>query len=224
VRWYDFPSLFVAGHLPDLTPGLRALAPALYRLAMGIGGVQFPADPIENEPDYSSAPAAFEAQPPIGILFDNGSGSTTPGASVAGFEQSFSRFPLPGTSAVSWYLGPGGTLPELRPGPVGWTRSRGPRTRAPRRTSAGTPGPAVCGARRRITTGHRIPPEGAATPARAARSSNTAVVGAGALHAWIKPSTPDVDLKVTISEGNYSGLGREVFVPVGTLGYQAAVG
>jgi hypothetical protein len=50
------------------------------------------------------------------------------------------------------------------------------------------------------------------------------VVGAGALHAWIKPSTPDVDLKVTISEGNYSGLGREVFVPVGTLSYQAAVG
>jgi len=28
VRWYDFPSLFVAGHLPDLTPGLRARAPA----------------------------------------------------------------------------------------------------------------------------------------------------------------------------------------------------
>ena len=223
MRWYDFPSLFVAGHLPDLTPGLRALAPALYRLAMGIGGVQFPPDPIENEPDYSSALAAFEAQPPIRILFDNGSGSTTPGAPVAGFEQLFSRFPLPGTSAVSWYLGPGGTLPELRPGPVGWTRSRGPRTRAPRGTSAGTPGPAVCGHDAELPLDTESRRNGAVT-LLAPLASKTAVAGAGALHAWIKPSTPDVDLKVTISEGNYSGLGREVFVPVGTLSYQAAVG
>ena len=105
VRWYDFLSLFVAHRLPDLTPGLRALAPELYQLAMGIPGVQFPADPIEDEPDYASALAAFEAEPQVRILFDNGAGSSTPGAPVAGFEQSFSSFPIPGTSAESWYLG-----------------------------------------------------------------------------------------------------------------------
>ncbi len=93
VRWYDFLSLFVAHRLPDLTPGLRALAPELYQLAMGIPAVQFPADPIEDEPDYASALAAFEAQPSVRILFDNGAGSATPGAPVAGFEQSFSAVP-----------------------------------------------------------------------------------------------------------------------------------
>ena len=46
----------------------------------------------------------------------SGSCSTTapagrrPGAPGAAFEQSFARLPLPGTQAVSWYLGFGGTL------------------------------------------------------------------------------------------------------------------
>ena len=43
-------------------------------------------------------------------MFDNGAGSTTAGAPYPGFEQSFSRFPIPGTQARSWYLGAGGTL------------------------------------------------------------------------------------------------------------------
>ena len=34
----------------------------------------------------------------------------TPGSPVPGFEHSFSRFPVPGTQARSWYLGPSGTL------------------------------------------------------------------------------------------------------------------
>ena len=72
---------------------MRSLAPLLYQTAMGIGGVTFPADPIENEPDYASALAAFEAAPPIRILFDNGAGGSTPGAPVAAFEQSFARLP-----------------------------------------------------------------------------------------------------------------------------------
>jgi predicted acyl esterase len=45
--------------------------------------------------------------------------------------------------------------------------------------------------------------------------SNTVVVGAGALHAWIEASTPDVDLQVTVSEVRPDG--NETFVQSGWL-------
>ena len=99
VRWYDFLSLFVGPRLPDLTPSLRALAPLLYQTAMGISGVTFPADPIENEPDYASALAAFESHGAGPDPVRQRRRRLDAGRAVAGFEQSFSRFPLPGTAA-----------------------------------------------------------------------------------------------------------------------------
>ena len=42
-----------------------------------------------------------------------------PGAPVAGFERSFSRFPVPGTSARSFYLGTSGTLRGSEPSAAG---------------------------------------------------------------------------------------------------------
>ena len=43
-------------------------------------------------------------------MFDNGAGSATPGAPYPAFEQSFARFPIPGTQARSWYLSTDGAL------------------------------------------------------------------------------------------------------------------
>jgi uncharacterized protein len=214
-RWYDFLSLFVAHRLPDLTPGLRALAPVLYQLAMGIPGVQFPADPIEDEPDYASALAAFEAEPQVRILFDNGAGSSTPGAPVAGFEQSFSSFPIPGTNAESWYLGARGTLGATPPGTPGvdeftWSPRARPLTDFTGNTGVG----GLWG----TTPNYRWTqnPAGAALSyITAPRQSNTVVIGAGALQAWIEASTPDVDLQVTISEVRPDG--NETFVQSGWL-------
>ena len=52
-----------------------------------------PDDPIQGEATYAAARGAFEALPPVRILFDNGAGGASPGAPVAGFERAFSRFP-----------------------------------------------------------------------------------------------------------------------------------
>jgi predicted acyl esterase len=46
-------------------------------------------------------------------------------------------------------------------------------------------------------------------------AQNTVIVGAGALHAWIEASTPDVDLQVTITEVRPDG--NETFVQSGWL-------
>ena len=91
-----------------------------------------PPDPIQLQPTYDLAKAAFEALTPIRVLFDNGAGnSRIPGWPYPGFERSYSSFPIPGTTARSWYLAPGRRA---------WRTSR---PGAPRRTrSPGTPMPA----------------------------------------------------------------------------------
>ena len=215
VRWYDFLSLFVGQRLPDLSPSLRSLAPLLYQTAMGIGGITFPADPIENEPDYASALAAFEATAPVRILFDNGAGGSTPGAPVAGFEQSFSRFPLPGTAATAWYLGSGGVLQSPPPGSGGtdvfnWSPKARPLT-----DFTGNTGPGGLWGTSPTYHWTQNPAGTAVSYVTAPLPENLAVVGAGALHAWIEASTPDVDLQVTVSEVRPDG--NETFVQSGWL-------
>ncbi len=113
-RWYDFLELYVAHRRPQLSDATKALAPTVYTTAMGINDITLPADPIQAQPSYAAARSAFEALKPIRVMFDNGAGSATPGAPYPGFEQSFARFPIPGTQARSWYLSADGTLSARR--------------------------------------------------------------------------------------------------------------
>jgi len=215
LRWYDFLSLFVAESRPALSPGQLALAPELYQVAMGVSGVTFPPDPIEQEPDYASALAAFEAQPPIRILFDNGAGGSTPGAPGAAFEQSFARFPIPGTVAQSWYLGGNGTLgasANLSRGVDAFTWS--PRSRPPTDFTGNT-GPGGLWGTSPNYHWAQNPAGTALSYITAPLQGNTVVVGAGAVHIWVKASTPDVDLQVTVSEVRPDG--NETFVQSGWL-------
>src|SRR6185437_11966983 len=109
-RWYDFMELYVAHRRPQLSDATRALAPTVFAAAMGIDSVTLPPDPIQAQPSYGAARSAFQALKPVRIMFDNGAGSSTPGAPYPGFEQSFARFPVPGTQARSWYLSGDGAL------------------------------------------------------------------------------------------------------------------
>jgi uncharacterized protein len=215
-RWYDFLELYVAQQKPELSPGLKALAPTVFSTAMGVPNVNLPDDPIQSEPNYAAALAAFQALPPVRILFDDGAGSA-PGSPVPGFEQSFPSFPLPGTRARSWYLTGGGALADKAPGKSGsniftWNKSARPATSFSGNTGSGTNG---------LWTA--TPPyhwqQGRAGSQLAYLSApltaNTAIVGPGALDAWIKSSASDVDLQVTISEVRPDG--KETFVQDGWL-------
>jgi len=124
-RLYDFLELYVAHKAPiENQAPVRAAAPLVYKEAMGLPEgdvVPLPPDPIQEQPTYESALAAFEALPEIRVLFDNGAGEAPTGGTTAagnpypGFEQSFSAFPIPGTTAQSWYFQPGGTLGGQKP-------------------------------------------------------------------------------------------------------------
>ena len=215
-RWFDFLELYVAREAPIAHAAtIRTAAPLIYQEAMGVQGVSLPPDPIQEQPTYEGALAAFEALPSIRVLFDNGAGGTTPGKPYAGFEQSFAQFPIPGTEAASWYLAPKGRL-AARP-PAGahadgftWSRRTAKRTDFSGDTGSGDGGlwtatPSYEWAQS---------PKGSAlsylTPPLAA---NTTVIGAGAVRLWVRSSSANVDLQATISEVRPDGL--ETFVQNG---------
>ncbi len=148
------------------------------------------------------------------MLFDNGAGAA-PGAPVPGFEHSFSRFPAPRTEARSWYLGPNGSLGSAPPGRAGqrtfaWNKRAVPATDFTGDTGAG----GLWGATPTYNWAPN-PPGTSLSYLSGPLSRNTVVFGAGALQAWIKASTPDVDLQVTVSEVRPDG--KETFVQNGWL-------
>ena len=212
-RWFDFLELYVAKRRPVLPPGTEAFASVLYATLIGVPGVTLPPDPIRQQPDYASALAAFEDLPRVRLLFENGAGAA-PGTPVPAFERSFGRFPVGGTQAASWYLGPEGKL-KAKPGKYEaeqftWDPDARPPTNFTGNTGSGdlwTASPSY---------------EWTQNPAGTALSyltppldSDTAVLGPGALQLWVRSSARNVDLQATISEVRPDG--DEAFVQGGWL-------
>ena len=197
-------------------PAVKALAPTLYATALGVNGVTLPDDPIQHEPTYAAALAAFQRLPPVRVLFDNGAGSATPGSPVPGFEHSFSRFPVPGTQARSWYLGPVGhpgrrPAGQARPGVVQMDDKARPGHRLLRQHR-----------RRRPVGGHpelQLAAEPAPAPrCRSCRRRCSATRWCSAparCSAGSRRPRRDVDLQATISEVRPDG--KETFVQNGWL-------
>ncbi len=214
-RWYDFLELYVAQQAPiAMSAVIHAGAPVVYNQAMGINGVTLPPDPIQAQPTYGAALSAFQALAPIRVLFDNGAGGAQPGFPDPGFEQSFTRFPVPGTTARSWYVGARGAL-GAKPRRAGanaftWNAHALPPTDFTGDTAAGTNG---------LWTATppyewKPSPAGAAvTYMTAPLRTNAAVIGAGAVHVWVRASTPNVDLQAMITEVRPNG--KETFVQNG---------
>ncbi|HYF28638.1 MAG TPA: CocE/NonD family hydrolase [Baekduia sp.] len=214
-RLYDFLSLYVARQPPATNSAiLRTSAPLVYQAAMGAGNVTLPPDPVQHEPTFEGALAAFERQERIRILFDNGAGRE-PGLPYPGFERSFPRYPVPGTTAGRWYLTAGGDLrarPARRPRatPFDWNPRARPLTSFTGDTAAGenglwTPTPPYRWA--------QDPAGTAASYLTAPLAEDTVVVGAGAVKAWVRSSARSVDLQATISEVRPDG--KETFVQNG---------
>jgi uncharacterized protein len=216
-RWYDFLMLYVAKQAPMTNAArVQATAPLVYQAAMGTDGDTLPSDPIQQEPTYEGALAAFEKLPPIRVLFDNGAGRD-PGHPYPGFEHSFASFPIPGTQARSWYLANNGTLAGKKPARAGadtftWNAKARPLTNFTGDTAAGKDGLWTA------TPPYKWldpPPGSGLSYVSAPLAGNTTVVGAGAITAWVRSSKPNVDLQATITEVRPDG--KEVFVQGGWL-------
>ena len=215
-RWYDFLKLYVAKEPPLLWSAIvQGGAPVVYEAAFGIEGLTLPADPIQQQPTYAGALAAFEAQPPVRLLFDNGAGGSNPGEPYPGYEQSFPKFPLPGTKGRSWYLAPNGKLAKKAPAGTsadGFTFDLS--ARPPTNFSGNTGTGGLWGA---IPDYHWEQSESGNAVSYVTRKlkTDTTVVGAGYTRLWVRSSKRSVDLQATVSEIRPDG--KEVFVQSGWL-------
>ena len=216
-RWYDFMELYVAHRRPALSASARGIAPLVYQSTMGISGVTLPPDPIQEQPSYAAARAAFETLPAIRVLFDNGAGSSVPGAPLPGFERSFARFPIPGTRARSWFLSADGALAGVTATRAGADRfTWRPAARRPTNfTGSDNGGPGGLWNATPTYQWDPNPPGTAAGYVTAPLPANTTVIGGGAVHLWIRATAPSVDLQATISEIRPDG--HETFVQGGWL-------
>jgi uncharacterized protein len=217
-RLYDFLMLYVARQAPITNAALvQGSAPLVYDAAFGIGNLTLPPDPIQQEPTYESALAAFEKLKPVRMLFDNGAGGDNPGEPYPGYEQSFDRFPVPGTRGRSWFFASKGALADKAPAKrradgFTWDLDARPLDDFDGDTGSGDNG---------LWT--QTPPyEWTQDPAGSAVAyltapldENTTVIGAGAVHAWVRSSKPRVDLQATVSEVRPDG--KETFVQSGWL-------
>ncbi len=223
-RWYDFLELFVAHQAPIVNAaGIRSVAPLIYQQAMGLPPsdvVTLPADRIQTIPTYQAALAAFEKLPEVRILFDNGAGTSpthksVPGNPYPGFEHSFSTFPVPGTVARTWYLGPKGTLTSRPHGEgVDWYTSKA-HALSLTDYKGSTGGGGLWGdAAQWDWNWEQNPPGTAVSYLSAPLKKNTTVIGGGSVVLFVRSATPDVDLQATISEVRQ---GHETFVQNGWL-------
>jgi len=225
-RLYDFLELYVAHKAPiENSAPVRAAAPVVYKEAMGLPEgdvVTLPTDPIQEQPTYETALAEFEKLPQVRVLFDNGAGESPTGEKTAGnpypaFEQGFSAFPIPGTEARTLYLGAGGKLneaPSATKGVDTYTSNANALPLTDFGPKTGTGG--LWGNASQWEWKWEQNPAGSAVSfVSPPLTGNLAAIGAGAVHLWVKSSTPDVDLLATVSE--VSAEGNETFVQNGWL-------
>jgi predicted acyl esterase len=225
-RWYDFLQLYVAEQTPMTNQGLiRAAAPVIYQAAMGLpqdSVITLPPDPIQAMPTYDLALEAFEDLPQVRVLFENGAGSgptgtANPGDPYPAFEHSFSEFPIADTEAQTWYFGPEGTLSGDQATERETDKYTSDASALPLINFEGNPGPGgLWGNASQWKWNWEQNPEGTAVSyVSEPLATDTTVVGPGAVYAWVRSSTPDVDLQATITEVRPDG--NETFVQNGYM-------
>ncbi len=93
-RWLEFLDIFVADKVPAASPVLTTLAPSFYCRAGGRAVGAAAADAVlERSRTSRAARAAFEQQPRVRVLFDNGGGSAGPGALQPVWSEDFTSWP-----------------------------------------------------------------------------------------------------------------------------------
>ena len=186
--------------------------------------VQLPPDPIQQIPTYSAALAAFDRLPsgPRALRQRCGRGPTgqpsSAGNPYPGFEASFSTYPVPSTTARTWYLGAGGALAADPPSSSGADEYTSNAHAVPLTDYAGTntdSGGLWSNASAWQWDWQQNPAGTSVSYVTAPLSSDTTVIGGGAVDLWVRSSTPDVDLQATVSEVRPDG--NETFVQNGWL-------
>jgi uncharacterized protein len=214
-RWSEFLDFYVAHRIPELPVGMRALGPAALNTIFG-AGEGFGPDRFADYDSYDEALAAYEAEDPIRVVFENGAGTPAPGTPGGTFEASFTAWPPPQADPTTWYFQPEGGLdtaePTMADGENGSIieYAQDPDQGDVRTLDGGDPfGP-------QPPFDWPSPQQGEAGSWLTAPLDDTVVVvGPARADVWLRSSAADTDLEVTITE--VAPNGDETYVQSGWL-------
>ncbi len=114
-RWFEFLTFHVARRVPRVNPMMRELAPTVFAEHFGYTPV-LEADRFTGfGDDYDAALAAYQAEPPVRLLFESGAANDVAGSPGARFETVADAWPIPETQAMRLWLGPGHALVSEAP-------------------------------------------------------------------------------------------------------------
>jgi predicted acyl esterase len=123
-RWLEFLQFYVSEEVPFLDEGLRAASPVIFEQEFGTPGLIFAENRFtEFGPDrYDEALAAYQAEPAVRVLFENGVAGEVPGAPISLFETTYETWPPRDLGERSFHFGPDGTLLAAAPDEEGVDR------------------------------------------------------------------------------------------------------
>ena len=202
-RYYEFLDLYVAKRTPELSIMAGLLPSVLYKSVFNVSGLGFAPRRFTGK-SYEEALAAFEAEPPVRILFEEGAADDLPaGAPAPRFEASFPSWPIPDTKATALPLVAtrGSASYEYNPDATADTFYSGPLSDIWHADVAWDWKPAPKGA--------VVAFEGPTLRA------DQVVAGPASADLWISSTAADTDLEVTITEVRPDG--QEMYVQSGWL-------
>lgn len=215
-RMAEFLDLYVGRRVPSLA-GARVVAKLLVPQLYKVNDVTVPPDRFTGM-TYDQALAAFESDPPIRVLFEQGDAGAEPGAPYPRFTKGFAAWPVPGAVSTSWYLGAEGALTATKPASGAASSPADSYASNP----SALPKSFYAGGRSsdiwRADTVYDWQPlpsgtgVGYITPALTA---DVTAIGGGSLDLWVGSTMKDADLQVTISEVRPDG--TEMYVQSGWL-------
>jgi predicted acyl esterase len=211
-RLLEFVDFYVGKRKPQVSPILRAAIGSVYEGLFGFSGATLPADRFDAYPDYASALAAYQAEPPVRVLWENG-GGLAPGEPYATAESEYASWPVPGTIAQSWYLQPDGQLSPVAPEiaddePRGMSSYVFDPTTKRKSTYDGS-----------TDSIWRVNPDLHWEPLEEGNSlsfvtdpftTQTAMAGWGSVDLWLRSQAADTDLEVTLTEVRPDGQERYI--------------
>jgi hypothetical protein len=209
-RWLEFLDLYVADEVPTPSPTLTTLASSLYEQVAGA-----PSGPVApvgytDEPTLAAARSAFEQQPRVRVLFDNGGGSAGPGAMQPVWSQDYAAWPPPQAKPTTYRLGGGGTLSPRRSASATVSFNPDPSARPVDDLPTGSAWAALPAYQWVSASGS----DGVGFLS-APLTKDVVTVGPASLNLWVESTAADTDLQATISEVRPDG--KELFVQTGEL-------
>jgi predicted acyl esterase len=217
VEWKTFLDLYVDGEQTPRPAAFELFAPIVMEQAFG---VSVPLPPQRTIPgaDIEAQRAAYEAEPPVRVLLENGAGDPeVPGAPIATAEVLAESWPLPGTTPVTYWFAPDGTLstePPADDAEPAASRFRVEPELAQLSSFADVEGNDPFHADAQYDW--RQEPEGAASVyVSAPLEQDQPLIGSASADLWVRSSYQEADLGVTLSEVRPDG--SETYIQSGVL-------